>query len=152
MWGGCGLLQCTPTTLAPNLNKYSRPNLHNLNSLHRCSQWPHTLPRVSSHSNGSPYSFPPHLDLRFNPRSTQRAGLPAPGVLWGLGPVPTGAPVYPLHQSCSGLLWGCSGAALGFKQKDYKDGLQIYRFERESGGRGGCGRAPSNQVIAGILC
>ena len=49
------------------------------------------------------------------------------------------------------LIRSCFGAALGFKTRGNKKVLRIYGFEGEPGGRGGWGRGPTNQIIAGYL-
>ena len=49
----------------------------------------------------------------------------------------------------SGLIRGCSGAALGFKTEENKTFLRIYGFEGEPGGREGSGRGSNNQNVAG---
>ena len=46
----------------------------------------------------------------------------------------------------SGLIRGCSGAALGFKTEENENVLQIYKFEGEPGGRGEVGtRIPESK-------
>ena len=49
----------------------------------------------------------------------------------------------------SGLIRGCSGAALGFKTEENENVLRIYGFEGDPGGRGRSRRASANQNVAG---
>ena len=55
----------------------------------------------------------------------------------------------PIVSLSSGLIRGCSGAALGCKTEENKTFLRIYGFEGEPGGRGRSRRASENQNVAG---
>ena len=56
----------------------------------------------------------------------------------------------PCVSPSSGLIRGCSGAAVGFKTEKNENILRIYGFEGESGGRGRWRRASANQNVAGL--
>ena len=55
----------------------------------------------------------------------------------------------PCVSPSSGLIRGCSGAALGLETEKNKTFLRIYGIEGDCGGRGAARRGSANQNVAG---